>query len=238
MKRVLAQTRIELVLTLRRGESLLVLIGIPVLILVFFSLVDVLPHGPGRSVDFLVPGVIALSVIAGAMTSLGIATGFERHAGVLRLLGVTPLGRSGLLVAKIVSLIAVTALQIATVVLVGAGLGWRPSGIATAIALVGLGTICFAGLGFFLAGRLRAETNLAVCNALFLVFLLLGGVIVPIESLPESLAALARLLPAEPLASALRATLDGLAIEARAIVTLGVWSVLSSVAAIRYFRWS
>ena len=39
-----AQTRVELALTLRRGESLLLTLGIPVLLLVFFSLVDVLPH--------------------------------------------------------------------------------------------------------------------------------------------------------------------------------------------------
>ena len=32
-----AQTRVELTLTLRRGESLLLVLGIPVLLLVFFS---------------------------------------------------------------------------------------------------------------------------------------------------------------------------------------------------------
>src|SRR5205823_3855024 len=114
MKRVGAQAKIELLLTLRRGESLLVLAGIPVAILVFFASVHVLPH-VGRPVDFLVPGVIALSVIASAMTSLGIATGFERHAGVLRRLGTTPLRRSGLFGAKVFALAVVVALQIALV---------------------------------------------------------------------------------------------------------------------------
>ena len=41
MRAVLAQTRVELTLTLRRGESVLLALGIPVLLLVFFSTVDV-----------------------------------------------------------------------------------------------------------------------------------------------------------------------------------------------------
>lgn len=238
MKAVAAQTKVELVLTLRRGESLLILVGIPVGLLVFFSLVDVLPHGEGEAVDFLVPGVLALSVIASAMTSLGIATGFERHAGVLRLLGITPLGRGGLLVAKIVSLGLLVTLQVAAVVVAGLGLGWSPDpAYGPAIGIIALGTICFAAIGFLLAGRLRAETNLAAANGLFLVFLLLGGIIVPIGSLPEGLAGLAQVLPAEPLAAAVRATVAGGIVPTRAIATLGAWTVGMSVLAVRAFRW-
>lgn len=237
MKRVAAQAKIELLLTLRRGESLLVVAGIPVLILVFFSTVDVLPH-PGRAIDFLVPGVLALAVIASAMTSLSIATGFERQAGVLRRLGTTPLGRSGLFGAKLASLGALIALQGALVITAGALLGWRPSGSAVVAAgLVVLGTAAFAATGFTMAGTLRAETNLAVANALFLVFLLLGGVVVPTTSLPAALTELARVLPAEPLASSLRASLAGAAIEARDVITLGAWTAVSALAASRWFRW-
>ncbi|MGD9795789.1 MAG: ABC transporter permease, partial [Acidimicrobiia bacterium] len=95
-----AQTRVELMLTLRRGESLLLALGIPVMLLVFFSLVDVLPSGTPDSVDFLAPGILALAVMSTAMVGLGIATGFERSYGVLKRLGATPLGRSRLLAAK------------------------------------------------------------------------------------------------------------------------------------------
>ena len=237
MKRVRAQAKVELLLTLRRGESLLVLAGIPVAILVFFSSVHVVPH-TGRPVDFLVPGVIALSIIASAMTSLGIATGFERHAGVLRRLGTTPLGRSGLFAAKVVSLAAVVVLQIVLVAVVGKALGWRPHPNALiAVAVIAVGTIAFAALGFLLAGSLRAETNLAVANALFLVFLMLGGVIVPVTSLPDALARLARILPAAPLAAALRAALTGRGADAADLIVLGAWAVVATLAAARFFRW-
>ena len=63
-------------MTLRRGESLMVTIAIPVGILVFFGKVDALGSSiKGDPIDFLVPGVLALAVMANAMVSLGIATG-------------------------------------------------------------------------------------------------------------------------------------------------------------------
>lgn len=238
MKRVLAQTRIEILLTLRRGESLLVVAGIPVGILVFFTVVDVLPHGHPRAVDFLVPGVLALCVVSSAMTSLGIATGFERQSGVLRRLGTTPLGRGGLLTAKAISILAVVVLQVIVVVAVAVGLGWRPdASLGAAAGVLALGVVTFAGLGFLLAGRLRAEMNLAVANALFLVFLLLGGIVVPLAELPEGLEALAGLLPAEPLASALRATLQTHAGIAADVITLVVWTLLGCGLSALTFRW-
>ena len=90
---MLAQARVELLLTLRRGESLLVSLVIPLGILVFFSKVDAVNTTCVQPVDFLVPGVLALAVMSTAMVSLGIATGFERRYGVLKRLGSTPLSR-------------------------------------------------------------------------------------------------------------------------------------------------
>jgi ABC-2 type transport system permease protein len=236
IKRIAAQARLELALTLRRGESLLVTIGIPVGILAFFSVVDVLPH-PGRAVDFLTPGVLALSVISSAMTSSGIATGFERHAGVLRRLATTPLGRGGLLVAKLIAVLAVIVVQCAVVVAVALLLGWEPdANWPLTVAAILLGTAVFAALGFLLAGRLRAETNLAAANALFLVFLLLGGIVVPLSRLPDRVAALARVLPAEPLVSALRSGLQGVG-GTGSLVALAVWTVIGWLLAVVAFRW-
>ena len=82
-------------MTLRRGESLLLTIGIPVVLLVFFSEVHLLPTGTAHPVSFLAPGILALAVMGTAMVNLSIATGFERGYGVLKRLGATPLGRPG-----------------------------------------------------------------------------------------------------------------------------------------------
>ena len=94
-------------MTMRRGESLLLTIGIPVVLLVFFSEVHLLPTGTAHPVTFLAPGILALAVMGTAMVNLSIATGFERGYGVLKRLGATPLGRPALLGAKIAAVLAV-----------------------------------------------------------------------------------------------------------------------------------
>lgn len=237
MRRVRSQAALEIKLTLRRGESLLVTIGIPIGILAFFSITDVLPHD-GRAVDFLMPGVLGLSVISSAMTSLSIATGFERQSGVLRRLGITPLGRNGLLAAKLVALLFVVGLQVIAVVTVGIALGWRANASAPAAVLaILLGTVVFASIGFVLAGRLRAETNLAAANGLFLVFLLAGGIVFPFSRLPEAIRTIARALPTEPFIESLRAALMHGTIDAGRLVALAVWAVLLAAIAGTAFRW-
>ncbi len=86
-----AQSRTEVLLQLRRGENLIVTLAVPLGILVFFAKVDTtIPTDFDKPVDFLVPGVLSLAVMAAAMVSLGIATGFERRYGVLKRLGSTP----------------------------------------------------------------------------------------------------------------------------------------------------
>ena len=100
MKRFLSQLRTELSLMLRNGEQLLLTLGIPVMLLVFFSLVDVLPTDTKNAVDFLAPGVLALAVMSTSMVSLGIGTGLERSYHVLKRLAVTPLGRPRLIAAQ------------------------------------------------------------------------------------------------------------------------------------------
>lgn len=240
-RRLLAQTRTEIVLTLRRGESVLLTLGIPVLLLVFFSLVDVLPTDVAAAdpVDFLAPGVLALAIMSTAMTGLAIATGFERQYKVLKRLGATPLGRPALLGAKTLSILAVEVLQVAVLGGVAAALGWRPSaGIALALPAVVLGTAAFAGLGMLMAGTMRAELVLAAANGLWLVLLLFGGMVVPLAELPGALRAVAEVLPAAALSDALHGSIGAAAsVPARAWVVLAAWALAAPLAAARTFRW-
>jgi ABC-2 type transport system permease protein len=231
---VRAQTAMELRLTLRRGESLLLTLAIPLGLLAFFGTVDVL----GATLDLLVPGVLALAVMSTAMTGLAIATGFERQYGVLKRLGATPLPRSGLLLAKTLSVLAVEALQVVLIGGLGLLLGWRPSGRAVlAVALVAVGTAAFAGLGLLMAGTLRAEATLAAANGLYLVLLLVSGMVVPLAKLPSALAAVARLLPSGALAEGLRSALGAGGAVARPFAVLAVWAAASLALAARTFRW-
>lgn len=225
MRAFLAQTRIETTLTLRRGESLLVSMIIPAGVLVFFSYVPVFESRDALPVDYLLPGVLAIAVAASAMVALGIATGFERHYGVLKRLGATPLSRPRLLLAKASSTLVVELIQVTLLVVIGLGLGSRaridPGGLSLAILA---GTLCFAGIGLLLAGAVRAEVNLALSNAAFLVFLLMSGAVVRVSSLPASLEAIARVLPAARLTDMFRWALGAGSFPYAAFGVVAVWT--------------
>jgi ABC-2 type transport system permease protein len=237
-RRVAAQLRMELLLTLRRGESVLLTFLIPVVILVFFGLVDVLPTDTDDPVDFLVPGVLALSVMSTAMTGLAIATGFERSTGVLKRLAVTPLGRRDLIAAKVGAVLVVEAIQVVVLVAVGAALGWRPTGgLVAALAAMVLATVAFAGLGMLMAGTLPSLTTLALANALHVVLLLFGGVVVPIDDMPGALQVLARALPIGALSDITHATLGDGPGAGGAWIVLALWAVAAPALAAWRFRW-
>ncbi|CAN5629115.1 ABC transporter permease [soil metagenome] len=234
-----AQTRIELLLTMRRGESILLTFAIPVVLLAFFSLVDVLPTGTEDPVDFLFPGVLALAVMSTALVSVAIATGFERQMGVLKRLGSTPLSRGQLLGAKTAAVVVIEALQIVVLVIEGTLLGFRFSGpsIGAALAAAVLATIAFAGLGLLMAGTLPALTTLAAANGVYLLLLLLGGMVIPLSKLPSGLRVFAQGLPSGALAEVFHGALGGGDIPGHAWVVLVVWAVLAPLAAARLFRW-
>ncbi len=225
-------------MTLTRGESLLLTIGIPVGLLVFFSTVDVLPTETDDPVTFLAPGVLAMAVLSTAFTGLAIATGFERSYLVLKRLGTTPLGRPRLIAAKIVGVLAVIAVQAIVIVLGSLALGWSPDfDVLVALPALVLATTAFASLGLLLAGTLRAEITLAVANAGFIVLMLISGMVIPVEKLPGPMRTFAQLLPSEALAHILHAAASGAATGARPWAVLAVWAAVSPVLAARLFRW-
>ncbi len=109
------------------------------------------------------------------------------------------------------------------------------------VVAVLLGTAAFAGLGLALAGTLRAETVLALANVLFLAFLVIGGVIVPIDRLPAPLTAIAAALPAAPLSELLRVALGSAGATGGDVVSplvlLGAWAAGLLGLAAATFRW-
>jgi ABC-2 type transport system permease protein len=223
MTPLLAQLRAELAMTLRRGESVLLALGIPVLLLVFFSAVDVLPTDTDRPVDFLAPGMLALAILSAAFTGPAIATAFERQYGVLKRIGTTPLGRPRLLAAKIVAIACVEVLQVALLVAIAAAFGWRPHA---------------AGFPAVVAATQRAELVLAGANGLHIVLLLLSGMMIPLRRLPSPVRAVAELLPSTALADIIRGALDrSLEIPNRAWIVLIVWALIAPVLAAWRFRW-
>ena len=237
MTPLVAHLRLELALLARNGESLLLTLGIPALLLIFFSNVDVLPID-GDPIDFLAPGVLALAVLSTAFVNLAISTGFEREYGVLKRLGSTPLGRPRLLAAKGLAILAVEAVQIAVLWPLALLLGWdtSPSVVLFVVSVV-LGTAAFAGLALCLAGTQKALVTLAAANGIYLVLLLLSGMVIPPDELPDPIRAISCALPSGALAEVMRSTLSDASVTGRAWGVLVLWAVAAPILASRLFRW-
>ncbi len=243
---VVALAALDLRLLARRGENLLVTLVIPIAVLVFFTTTNVLAGIPGDRVAFLLPGSIALAVVATGLVSLGISTAYERSYGVLKRLGGSPLSRWGLIAAKVIAILAIVGIQVAALVVMATlALGWAPGpdwSPLLAVLAIALGTVTFAALGLLMAGTLRAEAVLALANGLFLGFLMLGGMVLPVADLPSVVQPIASILPATALAELLRIALDsgaqtGSAGAARHLVVLLAWDAAATGLAIRTFRW-
>lgn len=236
---LVAQASIELRLTMRRGESLVVTLVIPLLLLGFFSQVDVVGNDVA-AIDFLTPGVIALSIIATSMVSFAISTGYDRSYGVLKLLGGSPLGRGRLILAKVLAIGIIQLGQIVCVVALALALGWAPDwgGLPEAVVVAAVGSAAFTGLGLLLAGSLRAEATLAVANLLFILFIPLGGVVYPVDRMPALVGDAAKLLPVTAFAESLRHAFAGApTILSAPFALLCVWAIIFLVGAVRTFKW-
>lgn len=240
-----ALTALELRLAARRGENVLVTLVIPVAVLLFFGGTSLGGIGGGTQRG-IVAGTIALAIIAAGLVNLGIATAYERHYGVLKRLGGAPIPGWAFVTAKVAAVLVLEAVQLILVVTAAAlAFAWSPgsawSPVLFAVAFV-VGTLTFVSLGLLLAGALRAEAVLALANLLFLAFLALGGVIVPVDSLPGFLQPVAALLPATALSDLVRIALDSDAAGAwanagRALAVLLAWGIGATAAASRTFRW-
>ena len=187
---VLSHARTEAVLLLRNGEQLLLALVIPAGILV----VGRLAGGWFGGLEQLAPSVLALAVWSSAFTSLAIATGFERRYGVLERLACTPLGRGGLLAGKALATTAVVLGQLLILSGLALALGWRPEWTVLVSWSRSGRRSCwpervFAGWALALAGRLRAELTLALANLIYVVLLVGGGLVVPLDRYPDRPAA-------------------------------------------------
>lgn len=238
--RVRAQALFEARTLLANGEQLLVSLLLPALALVGLHLSSAPSLGPQRRIDLVVPGVLALAVVSTAFTGQAIATGFDRRYGVLRLLGLTPLGAGGLVPAKALAVGGVVAAQSVVLGGLGLALGWHPSwgGMPVALVVLALGCWVFVALALTVAGRIRAEGVLVVANLLWVLFAAAGGLLVPTDSYPSWWSGVARFLPTGALGDALRATLAGHGSVWLPLVVLAGWALVLTWAARAIFRWS
>ncbi len=230
-------TKSELRVAARDGEQLLLTAGLPILLLVFFSVVDVLPTGDLDPVEFLVPGVLTIALLSSGFVRLAIALGFDRSFGAIGRYAVSPVSASTFLGSRAAAAAVIAVVQVIVLFLVGLILGWRPTLHPLLPLVVVLALVAFFGLGLTLGSVTDGLRSLALANALYILLLLLSGVVFDLNELPGWMEAITRLLPTTATAQLLRTVTAGDGGEVRDWLVLAAWSVIAPVAAARTFRW-
>jgi ABC transporter DrrB family efflux protein len=204
---------------------------------------DPLASPGGRYIDFLVPGLMGLSLLGGGLWGVGFAVVEMRMRKLLKRFLATPLRRWQFLLAVMVGRMLFVIPEM--ILLLGFA-RWlfdvRIFGSPWAVAfLLALGATSFAGIGLLVAAR--AKTLEAVSGGLNLLMLpmwLASGVFFSRERYPEWLQPLLRAMPLSPLVDALRGVmLEGLPLAGvwPEIATVAAWGGVAFVVAIRIFRW-
>jgi ABC-2 type transport system permease protein len=227
----------ELLLTARRGEAVVLALGVPLLVLFGAGLTKSTTLPTDDRLGYVVPGVLALTAMSTAFTGQAITTGYERSYGVLKRLGASPLTRPGLLAAKTTAVLTLVLLQMLALAVVGVAAGWRPEPgrILPALGITVLAAAAYSGLALLLASALKPETTTGLATLIYVVMLAAGGIMF---AAPDLGAARWFLLPLAAHAEALRDTLTaGTAIPQTIWLSLTLWAAVSLTAAARTFRW-
>ncbi len=235
--RIIAVVRTDLQVAARDGEQLLLTLGLPILLLIFFSKVDIVPTGDGEPVDFLAPGIISLALLSVAFVRLAIGLGFDRGFGAIKRLAITPLRVNEFLAAKLATSVVLFGVQLVLLVAIALAIGWRPQISITIPLVVMLGLVAFSGLAFIVASIVEGLTSLALANALYIILLLLSGLVFELERMPGWLQAVVKLLPSTALAELLRSGFSGTSGAGWAWACLITWALGTPVLASRLFRW-
>ena len=185
---IAAQAALETRMLLRNGEQLLLTVIIPSLLLVLFSTVDIVDTGAGEGRRLPRPrrprarrDVHRLHR-AGHRDRLRAAL---RGAQAARRLAAAPLGADDRQDAA--PCWSPRCCRSSLLTVIAFALGWSPHGNPLAVLLLlVLGTAAFSGLGLLMAGTLKAEATLAAANLVFLLLLVGGGVIVPLDKFPDA----------------------------------------------------
>lgn len=196
-----------------------------------------------KYMDYLIPGILAMSIMNSGMIGLASAFVTYRERGILRRVRATPFPLPSFISARILSQLVISVAQ--AVILIGAGIliaDLTVNGNMLAIfVMVTLGSLAFLSLGFVVAAFARnQETADSLANAFTFPMLFLGGVFFPVDSAPDWLQPIMKLIPLRYLADGLRNLMihdSTLAQEWLNVLVMLLTAVVGFALALRFFRW-
>lgn len=200
---------------------------------------------PGsRYIDFLVPGLLGMSLMGGGLWGVGFVIVDMRIRKLLKRFLATPMKRSHFLAAIMLSRLCFMIPEV-LVLLVFAWLAFGvvvQGSVFAVIALILLGAFTFSGVGLLVASRAKTlETVSGLMNLVMLPMWMLSGIFFSPDRFPDVVQPLIKILPLTPLIEALRGVMlegETLLAQGPRVGILAAWAVVTFFLALRWFRWN
>jgi ABC-type multidrug transport system permease subunit len=198
----------------------------------------------GRYIDFLVPGLLGMSIMGGGLWGLGFVTVDMRIRKLLKRFLATPMRKSHFLLGLLLSRMMFMVPEVLILLL----FAWLAFGVViqgsllAIFALILLGALAFSGIGLLVASRAQTlETVSGLMNLVMLPMWVLSGIFFSPTKFPEAMQPFIHALPLTQLIEALRnvsqegATLGSQWLQ---MTILAVYAMVTFVLALKWFRWT
>lgn len=196
-----------------------------------------------RYIDFLVPGLLALTIMQISVAGSGYNIVEYRRKGILKRLFVTPIMPSQFIGGLVLARLSITVLQVSFLLAVAVELLGVPieGSVLELLILILIGSSIFLSLGFWMGSIAKTQQSIMLLgNLITLPQIFLSGVFFSVDSMPEALQPIARILPLTFVVNGIRDVIvNGLSLIAQIPTMAGlvVWLAVSLALAIRQFRW-
>jgi ABC-2 type transport system permease protein len=234
-------TAVDLKLIMRDRQALFWSYVFPLFFLFLFS--SVFARGQAEGVAMLMPGLLCISVMAGAFFGLSVGLVTARERGILRRYRLAPVKPWMIISSELISGLAVILSSLALQMLVARLVyGFQIKGSLAALAVMLLvGALAFSGLGFIIASVANnAKVAQMMGNIIFFPLMFLGGAAIPRQFLPPSIQKLSELLPSTYMVRGLsRIVTEGVGLSGNLVnlAVLAATFVLALLIASKLFRW-
>ena len=176
-------------------------IFMPLIFLVIFGagFQNLIPSlAPGVNfLKFVYPGIIAMTVLQSSIFS-GISIVWDREFGFLKEILVAPLGRTGIVLGKVVGAAAIALMQGIIMLILAPFLGvdLTPVIVAELIGAIIIVAISLSGLGVLIASRMRSQQGFQVIMQIVIFPLMfLSGVFFPVNNVPAWMSVISKINP-------------------------------------------
>jgi ABC-2 type transport system permease protein len=214
-----------------------------ILPLLFLFLFGAIFSNDQKTLNIIVPGILGMSMMSTTFNALAMNITFLREEGVLKRIHGTPMPPSSYLAGVAANAVSNAAVQVVIVVVAGKlffGLGWPKDWLELAVfAVVGVATLAALGVAFSHVIP-NFDAAPAYTNIVFLPVIFISGVFYDVDTAPQFLRDLARILPLTHVIDGLSAAMvtgAGLADHVGDLAVVAVWGLFGAFFAVRGFSW-